>query len=114
MSSQVTFGRGGATKLSEAELCAALPASRAAKSTQQHASVGKDGQQHVLQGDPATFRRLETEGGWKLFDFCQEKVSNISSLGFFRQFCWGLFVFEAENGFLNHPRQTNKEGHHTD
>lgn len=52
MSSQVTFGRGGAMKPSEAELCAALPASRAAKSTQQHASVGKDRQQHVLQGDP--------------------------------------------------------------
>lgn len=33
MSSQVTFGRGGATKPSRAELCAAVPASRAAKST---------------------------------------------------------------------------------
>lgn len=68
------------------------------------------------RGAPGDLSRLETEGGWKLFTFCQEKVSNVSSQGwllfffgfFFRQLCLGLFVSEA--GFLNHPKQTKRNG----
>lgn len=76
---------------------------------------------NACQGGPGDLNRLETEGGWKLFTFCQEKVSNVSSQGSlffsffffsFRQLCLGLFVSEV--GFLNHPKQTKKGGRRTD